>query len=43
MAHSKKEDKRNMNRKKNSQRSDGENEVFVKMGEEIAKITKKYD
>ena len=43
MTHSKKEEKRNSNQKKNSQHSHGKNEVFVKMGEEIAKITKKYD
>lgn len=42
MTHSKKEEKRNSNQKK-KQHSHGENEVFVKMGEEIAKITKKYD
>ena len=43
MTHSKKEDKRNKNQKKNSKNSHEDNEVFVKMGEEIAKITKKYD
>ena len=42
MSQSRKEE-RNKKQRKDSQHSNGEDKVFVKMGEEIAKITKKYD
>ena len=42
MSHSKKEE-RSSKQRKDSQHSHGEEKAFVKIGEEIAKITKKYD
>lgn len=43
MSHSKKTEKRQWKQRKNTQHPHGQVKSYEKLGEEIAKITKKYD